>query len=641
MGFLMLGLLFAAIACIGFFNRYLSFRGAVAFLTSVVCLLMFLSWVQVWWALKYNLIIYVTFKNWVTSNLLNVDWGFCFDPLTNMMLVVVLTISFLVHFYSIGYLNADPHQSRFMVYLTLFTLFMVLLVTSNNLLLFFLSWEGVGVCSYILINFWYTRVQANKAALKALFVNRIGDVFLLIGVSLTFNLYGTLDFTALNALTHYNTQAGFIMPPANDLTLIGGCFIIGAVGKSAQIGLHTWLPDAMEGPTPVSALIHAATMVTAGIFLLLKCAFLFEGSLIIKSIIIFFGLITALFAASVACTQTDLKKIIAYSTCSQLGYMIFAIGFSQYQLSIFHIFNHAFFKAILFISAGVVIHNFYDEQDIRKIGNLQNLLSVVYIINLIATLAITGFPFFSGFYSKDVIIESAYNIIFITNSAVYWAVILTAVLTTFYSFKILFVIFYNTATSLKSTVEQFHTISNFLFMPIVVLSIFSCFSGFIAKELFSGVGNNIFLFPILPEYGDIMLINEFLNFSVKIIPFIFSIGSIFFALCYYYTTQFNLFGYKIQVNAPIGFFLIRFFNQKWYIDNIINIVGYWFFRYSYTGVYKLIDKNIIEYCIVSTTSQKLIQISYFVSSFNTGLITHHISLAGFTLIFFIGVFINI
>jgi proton-translocating NADH-quinone oxidoreductase chain L len=521
---------------------------------------------------------------------------------------------------------------------------MVLLVTSDNLLLFFLSWEGVGVCSYILINFWYSRVQANKAALKALFINRIGDIFLIVGVSLIFNLYGTLDFTILNALTHYKVhgsiQTVFIGYRVDALTLIGGCFIIGAVGKSAQIGLHTWLPDAMEGPTPVSALLHAATMVTAGIFLLLKCAFLFEFNLILKSILIFFGLITAFFAASVACAQTDLKKVIAYSTCSQLGYMVFTVGFSQYQLSVFHLFNHAFFKALLFISAGIIIHNFYDEQDIRKIGNLQIILPSIYIINLIATLAITGFPFLSGFYSKDVIIETAYNIVFINNSAIYWIVILTAVLTTFYSFKILFIIFYSTITSLKSTVEKFHPISNFLFLPVVILSIFSCFSGFIAKELFSGIGNNVFLFPILPEYGDVMLMNEFLSFNIKITPFIFSICSIFFASYYYCNARFNLLSYMIQIRLQIGFFIINFFNQKWYIDNIINRVGYYFFKISYVTAYKLVDKNIIEYCVVNVLSQYLVKISYFLSSFNTGLITHHISLTCLTLLFFTGLLIT-
>jgi proton-translocating NADH-quinone oxidoreductase chain L len=521
---------------------------------------------------------------------------------------------------------------------------MLIIVTSDNILLFFLSWEGVGVCSYLLINFWYTRVQANKAAIKALLINRVGDIFLLIGINLVFLTFSTFDFTLLNSLITYNlyiTNITFYqIPLITNLTLIGLCFIIGAVGKSAQLGLHSWIPDAMEGPTPVSALLHAATMVTAGVFLLLKCYFVLEYNTLIQNSIIIWGIITAFFAASIACTQTDLKKIIAYSTCSQLGYMIFTIGLSQYQLSLFHLFTHAFFKALLFISAGIAIHSFYDEQDTRKMGNIRILLPSVYVINIIATLTITGFLFTSGFYSKDIIIETAYNTIIITNSAVYWLAVFTAALTSFYSFKSLFIVFYGVPNVNKYKIEQFHLVSNLMLIPIVLLSFFSCFVGYVVKELFVGLGTNNFLFINIPESSGILTENEFIGFEIKLIPLVFSFCGACVAIYSNIITQRVFSYYKLQLSTLTTIkSTVSFFTNKYYIDNVINKLGYKIFRTSYTVPYKLIDKNLIEYCLVWLSSQMVIKCGIFFSYFNSGVLTHHISSICITIVFFLSIFI--
>jgi NADH-ubiquinone oxidoreductase chain 5 len=419
---------------------------------------------------------------------------------------------------------------------------------------------------------------------------------------------------------------------ADYLSIVTFCIIIGAVGKSAQLGLHSWLPDAMEGPTPVSALLHAATMVTAGIFILIKCSFLFEYNTNIKCVIIVWGLLTAFFSASIACVQTDLKKIIAYSTCSQLGYMVFTVGLSQYQISLFHLFNHAFFKAILFLNAGVVIHSFLDDQDIRKTGKLRNLLPSLYVINLIATLAITGFPFLTGFYSKDVIIETAYNTLIISNNAVYWLATVTAALTAFYSFKVLAIVFYEDINSLKVKVEKLHLISNFLFIPIVLLSLFSCFVGFMARELFIGLGQNSFTFIILPE-NYTLIENEFTCFYVKLIP----LGVTIFSVLVLRVVLRNIDIYKRIFIIPCSKIIVLFLNNKWYFDHIVNSLGYSLFNFCYQITYKLVDKNILEHLFMQKLTYGVLNLSVFFLRFNTGVVIHHISLLLLGLIFFISI----
>jgi proton-translocating NADH-quinone oxidoreductase chain L len=314
----------------------------------------------------------LTLGSWIAVDNLIIDWSFNFDSLTLIMLIVVTFISTLVHLYSTEYMAEDPHLFRFMSFLSLFTFFMLILVTANNFLQMFVGWEGVGLSSYLLINFWFTRIQANKSAIKAMLVNRIGDFFILLSLFLIYYLFNTLDYEIVFNLskTVSYSKINFFNNTIPVIDIICFFLFLGAMGKSAQIGLHIWLPDAMEGPTPVSALIHAATMVTAGVFLIARCSFLFEMSPIILNFIVIIGSLTALFASTTGLFQNDIKKVIAYSTCSQLGYMIFACGLSGYDIGIFHLFNHAFFKALLFLAAGAIIHSLNDEQDMRKMGNL-------------------------------------------------------------------------------------------------------------------------------------------------------------------------------------------------------------------------------------------------------------------------------
>ena len=348
--------------------------------------------------------------NWMMSGTFSADWSLRVDALTATMLIVVTTVSACVHLYSIGYMNKDKSISRFMGYLSLFTFFMLMLVTSDNLLQMFFGWEGVGLTSYLLIGFWHHKESANKAAIKAFIVNRVGDFGFILGIAGIFFIFGSVQFdtifdTALNYKSHTFNFLGFNLSTINTL-----CFLLflGAMGKSAQLGLHTWLPDAMEGPTPVSALIHAATMVTAGVFMVARMSPLFEYAPFTNLFITFVGATTAIFTASIALTQNDIKKVIAYSTCSQLGYMFFAAGLGAYNASIFHLTTHGFFKALLFLSAGSVIHAMHHEQDMRKMGGLFFKIPFTGVMMWIGSLAIIGFPFFSGYYSKESILENAY-----------------------------------------------------------------------------------------------------------------------------------------------------------------------------------------------------------------------------------------
>ena len=382
--------------------------------------------------------------NWITSGNFIVNWSINIDPLTSVMLVVVSLISSIIHFYSIGYMKHDPHKARFMSYLSLFTFAMLTLVTADNFLQLFFGWEGVGLCSYLLIGFWYKKTSANAAAIKAFIVNRVGDFGFAIGIFLIFFFYGTVNYNDVFQQTplFVEKQVFFLRIEFNLITLSCILLFIGAMGKAAQILLHTWLPDAMEGPTPVSALIHAATMVTAGVFLVVRCSPIFEYSQTALNIVAIIGMSTAFFAATIALVQNDIKKIVAYSTCSQLGYMFFAVGIGAYHVAIFHLFTHAFFKALLFLGAGCVIHSFNEEQDIRLMGGVWRKIPYTYFLMLIGTLALTGFPFLSGFYSKDAIIEFAY----LKGTTIgYYAAflgILTAILTAIYSWRLIFKTFH-------------------------------------------------------------------------------------------------------------------------------------------------------------------------------------------------------
>ncbi len=426
--------------------------------------------------------------NWITSGNFIVDWSIRLDTLTSVMFIVVTTVSACVHLYSIGYMEEDPSKIRFMGYLSLFTFFMLVLVSSNNLLQMFFGWEGVGLASYLLIGFWHHKDSANKAAIKAFVVNRVGDFGYAIGIAGIFYIFGTISFDSIfsqvDRFSEHQIQFFSFSFPTLDFL----CFLlfIGAMGKSAQLGLHTWLPDAMEGPTPVSALIHAATMVTAGVFLVARMSPLYEFATFTNLFITFIGAATAIFAASIALTQNDIKRVIAYSTCSQLGYMFFAAGVGAYNASIFHLTTHAFFKALLFLSAGSVIHAMHHEQDMRKMGGLFKKIPFTASMMWIGSLAIIGFPYLSGYYSKESILENAF---YASNGIAYFAYIvgiLTALLTAFYSWRLLFLTFHGENRSNNKTYDHAHESPLVMTAPLFILAIGSIFSGIFFADYFIG-----------------------------------------------------------------------------------------------------------------------------------------------------------
>ncbi len=426
--------------------------------------------------------------NWITSGNFIVDWSIRLDTLTAVMFIVVTTVSACVHLYSIGYMEEDPSKIRFMGYLSLFTFFMLVLVSSNNLLQMFFGWEGVGLASYLLIGFWHHKDSANKAAIKAFVVNRVGDFGYAIGIAGIFYIFGTISFDSIFSQVdrfseHQMQFLSFSFPTLDFLCLL---LFIGAMGKSAQLGLHTWLPDAMEGPTPVSALIHAATMVTAGVFLVARMSPLYEFATFTNLFITFIGAATAIFAASIALTQNDIKRVIAYSTCSQLGYMFFAAGVGAYNASIFHLTTHAFFKALLFLSAGSVIHAMHHEQDMRKMGGLFKKIPFTASMMWIGSLAIIGFPYLSGYYSKESILENAF---YASNGIAYFAYlvgILTALLTAFYSWRLLFLTFHGENRSNNKTYDHAHESPLVMTAPLFILAIGSIFSGIFFADYFIG-----------------------------------------------------------------------------------------------------------------------------------------------------------
>jgi len=472
----------------GFFGRIIGDRSSeiiTSLFTSVSAILSMLVFYEVITQNYENNLIITT---WINSGSLNVNWSIKIDALSSVMLVVVTLISSLVHIYSIGYMSHDPHKPRFMSYLSLFTFAMLTLVTSDNFLQLFFGWEGVGLCSYFLIGFWFKKESANAAAIKAFIVNRVGDFGFVLGIFLIFYIFGTVNYEEVFQKIPQISKKEiiFLGLNLNVITLICVLLFIGAMGKSAQILLHTWLPDAMEGPTPVSALIHAATMVTAGVFLVVRCSPIYEYSQFALSLITIVGMITALFAASVALAQNDIKKIIAYSTCSQLGYMFFATGVGAYNVAMFHLFTHAFFKALLFLGSGSVIHSFKDEQDINQMGGVWKNLPYTYALMVIGTLALTGFPFLSGFYSKDAIIEFAY---LRGNTVGYFAAsigIFTALLTSIYSWRLIFKTFHGSYNNKKLKIETMHESPIVMILPLVILSIGAVFAGYLFKDLFIG-----------------------------------------------------------------------------------------------------------------------------------------------------------
>ena len=431
----------------------------------------------------------VPILTWLDVGELQFAWALRYDTLSAVMVGMVTFISTLIHIYSIGYMSHDPTRPRFFAYLSLFTFLMLMLVTADNLVQLFFGWEGVGLASYLLIGYWYEKESANAAAMKAFIVNRVGDVFFMLGMALTFATFGSVEFSAIFAAIPAS-NATFIGLPA--VEVIGVLFFLGACGKSAQLGLHTWLPDAMEGPTPVSALIHAATMVTAGVFLMARMSPLLEYAPVALTIVTVVGASTALFAATVGCVQNDIKRIIAYSTCSQLGYMFFAVGLGVYQAAIFHLFTHAFFKALLFLGAGSVIHAMSDEQDIRRMGGIWRKIPITYAVMWVGSLALAGIPLFAGFYSKDAILEAAAGAGSVVGWYAFLCGLIAAFLTAFYSWRLLILTFHGQPRADQHTMDHVHESPWVMLVPLLLLSAGAIAAGYVFVEHFIGTGQEAF-----------------------------------------------------------------------------------------------------------------------------------------------------
>ena len=511
---------------------------------------------------------------WINSGSLNVNWAIKIDALSSIMLVVVGLVSSLVHIYSIGYMSNDPHKPRFMAYLSLFTFAMLTLVTSDNFLQLFFGWEGVGLCSYFLIGFWYKKPTANAAAIKAFIVNRVGDFGFALGIFLIFYFFGNLNYSEVfSSVPNYlDKQVSFLGIDANMITLTCLLLFMGAMGKSAQIFLHTWLPDAMEAPTPVSALIHAATMVTAGVFLVVRCSPLFEYSEFALNFVAIIGMATAFFAATVALVQNDIKRVIAYSTCSQLGYMFFAAGIGAYHVAMFHLFTHAFFKSLLFLGSGSVIHSFKNEQDIRLMGGVRKKLPYTWLLMLIGTLALTGFPLLSGFYSKEAIIEFAY----LRHSFIgYCAVVVgifTAFMTSIYSWRLMFKTFHGKYVNKNISINKMHESPMVMLIPLLILAIGAIFSGYLFKEILISETSKIsfwkesILFLSEVNHDHIPLWLLIITPTLVLIPI---------PISYYLFTDQGLTPASkkflngiVERNKPVYNFLLN----KWYFDEIYDFI---------------------------------------------------------------------
>nr|DAD55279.1 TPA_asm: NADH dehydrogenase subunit 5 [Phytophthora agathidicida] len=622
----------------GLFGFYIGRKGSVFITTLTTFLSCLFSLIIIYNSItnEYEYIIYIS--NWINSGLFNCNWCFLFDSLTMIMLVVVTSISTLVHLYSSQYMAHDPHLSRFMSYLSLFTFFMIILVTGDNFMQMFVGWEGVGFCSYLLINFWFTRLQANKAAIKAMLVNRISDLILLLGVLTIFYNIRTIEYFSTFAAISIVKDFKFIFFNYILSIVDVACILIfiGAMGKSAQIFFHLWLPDAMEGPTPVSALIHAATMVTAGVYLTARCSPMFEYSMFSLKVITIIGASTAFFASTVGLVQNDFKKIVAYSTCSQLGYMFFACGLSNYPLAIFHLSNHAYFKALLFLCSGAVIHAMGDEQDIRKMGGLRRILPFTYIMFLIGSLSLMGFPFLTGFYSKDLILEVAFVSFSETGHFAYWLGTIGAFFTAFYSTRLLFFAFLSETNAYKNIIKNAHDVPLEMGIPLGLLAFGSIFIGYISKDMFVGLGSNFWNNSIyINPLNNQMIDAKFLPTFFKILPVILSFCGLFGAF-YLYFFKFK-FLYNLKI-SEYGLYFYNFLNRKWYFDKIYyEFINQYILQIGYNVTYKMIDKGLIEMCgpyglttIFTFLSQRIILLQ-------TGYIYHYSLLMLISTIFLINI----
>ena len=505
------------------------------------------------------------------------------------------------------------HIQRFFSYLSLFTFMMLILVTADNYLLMFVGWEGVGVCSYLLVAFWYSRIAANQSSLSAFLTNRVGDCFLTVGMFAIIWAFGNLDYATVFSLAPYMNE--------NVVTIIGICLVIGAMAKSSQVGLHVWLPMAMEGPTPVSALIHAATMVTAGVYLLMRSSPLIEYSSVVLMICLWLGAITTVFSSLIGLYQQDIKKVIAYSTMSQLGMMVIAVGLSSYGIALFHLVNHAFYKALLFLGAGAVIHAVADNQDFRRYGGLRPFLPLTYSVMLIASLSLVAFPFMTGFYSKDFILESAYGQYYFSGTVVYIIATIGAMFTTLYSVKVLYLTFLTNPNGPLINYKNAHEGDIFMSLPLMILAVFSIFFGFITKDMFIGLGSGFFsdnaLF-IHPSH-EIMLDTEFgVATLFKLLPLMFTISLSVIAILLSEFLSTTLISFKL---SRTGYNIFSFFNQRFLIEL--------FYNRFVTGIVlklggqttRVLDKGSVEYIGPYGLEKGLVNMSSNISNLNTGSVT--------------------
>ncbi len=612
----------------GFFGKYIGDRNSEIITSAFVSISAILSIYVLYQVIFNQYEDNIVIATWINSGSLDVNWSMLIDPVSAVMLVVVTLVSCLVHIYSIGYMSHDPHKPRFMAYLSLFTFSMLMLVTSDNFIQLFFGWEGVGLCSYFLIGFWFKKESANAAAIKAFVVNRVGDFGFALGIFLIFYLFGTVNYSEVfqQIPTIVDNNLLFLGIEIKAIDLICLLLFIGAMGKSAQIFLHTWLPDAMEGPTPVSALIHAATMVTAGVFLVVRCSPIFEYSPLILNLITIVGMTTAFFAATVALVQNDIKKIIAYSTCSQLGYMFFAAGVGAYNVAMFHLFTHAFFKALLFLGSGSVIHAFKDEQNINNMGGVWKKLPYTYVLMIIGTLALTGFPFLSGFYSKDAIIEFAY---LKGNTVGYYAAtigILTALLTSIYSWRLIFKTFHGEYNNKEISIDETHESPLVMLIPLIILAIGSIFAGFIFKDLFiSHEGINYFwnesikfLKPLSTDHPPTWFLLLTPCLVLLSIP-----------IAYYLFLKNKELTRKIaDTNKPLHNFLIN----KWYFDELYEVVFVKSSKRFGLFLWKFFDVKIIDGFGPDGVSKFVKKCSIKAKEFQSGFIYQYafVMLLGFT-----------
>ena len=599
----------------GFLGRKVGVKGS-QLVTSILIMVITIIAIMMFNEIVINdIFISITTVRWIDTESLNVLWGFNFDSLTSSMLIPVLIISFLVHIYSIGYMSHDPHNQRFFSYLSLFTFMMIILVTANNFLVMFVGWEGVGVCSYLLVNFWYTRIAANQSSMSAFLTNRVGDCFLTLGMFTILWTFGNLDYSTVFSLAPFTNESA--------ITLIGICLLIGAMAKSSQIGLHVWLPLAMEGPTPVSALIHAATMVTAGVYLLMRSSPLIEYSSTVLIFCLWIGSITTIFSSLVGLFQQDIKKVIAYSTMSQLGMMVIAIGLSSYNLALFHLINHAFYKGLLFLGAGAVIHAVSDNQDFRKYGALISFLPLTYTVMLLASLSLVAFPFMTGFYSKDFILESLYGQCNYSGISVYFIAVIGAMFTTLYSVKVLYLTFINKPNGPLTSYKNAHEGDIFMTVPLIILSLFSVFFGYLTKDIFIGLGtatfsdNSLFIHPL----HEITLNAEFAVSSFyKLLPFIFTLSLTIMSVILMEFIPKLIIIFKLN---RLGYNIFSFFSLRFLIELIYN-------KYIARGLLtlgsqttKVLDKGSVEHIGPYGLGKLLFSLSSFLGKLDTGIVTSY------------------